>query len=73
MASFRFRSSRWQARVRRLGYSDETRSFLTHQEAARWARVVESEMDQGCYNSPAGAQKTTLGARIKRCIADFPA
>jgi hypothetical protein len=29
MATFRFRSNRWQARVRRLGQPDETRSFLT--------------------------------------------
>ena len=70
MATFRFRSSRWQARVRRLGHPDETRSFLTHLEAERWARSVESEMDQGGYNSPAGAQKTTLGALIKRYIAE---
>ena len=70
MATFRFRINRWQARVRRLGQPDETRSFLTHQEAERWARSVESEMDQGGYNSPAGAQKTTLGALIKRYIAE---
>jgi hypothetical protein len=28
MATFRFRSNRWQARVRQLGRPDETRSFL---------------------------------------------
>jgi hypothetical protein len=70
MATFRFRSNRWQARVRRLGQPDETRSFPTHQEAERWARSVESEMDQGGYTSPAGAQKTTLGALIQRYIAE---
>ena len=70
MATFRFRSNRWQARVRRLGQPDETRSFLTHLEAERWARAVESEMDQGGYNSPAGAQRTTLCALIKRYIAE---
>jgi len=70
MATFRFRSNRWQARVRRLGHPDETRSFLTHQEAERWARSVESELDQGGYTSPAGAQKTTLGALIQRYVAE---
>lgn len=70
MATFRFRSSRWQARVRRLGHPDETRSFLTHQEAERWARSVESELDQGGYTSPAGAQKTTLRALIQRYMAE---
>lgn len=70
MATFRFRSSRWQARVRRLGHPDETRSFLTHQEAERWARSVESEMDQGGYTSPLKAQKTTLADLIQRYVAE---
>ena len=37
MATFRFRSNRWQARVRRQGQPEQTRSFLTHKEAERWA------------------------------------
>lgn len=61
MATFRFRSSRWQARVRRLGHPDETRSFLTHQEAGRWARSVESEMDQGLHQ-PGRRPEKTLGS-----------
>ena len=70
MATFRFRSNRWQARVRRLGQPDETRSFLTHQEAERWARSVESEMDRGSYVSYTEAQKTTLGDLIQRYVAE---
>ena len=70
MATFRFRSNRWQARVRRLGQPDETRSFPTHQEAERWARSVESEMDRGSYVSYTEAQKTTLGALIQRYITE---
>lgn len=70
MATFRFRSNRWQARVRRLGQPDETRSFLTHQEAERWARSVESEMDRGSYVSYTEAQKTTLGDLIQRYMAE---
>tara|TARA_B110000503_G_scaffold72316_1_gene111838 strand:+ start:31 stop:252 length:222 start_codon:yes stop_codon:yes gene_type:complete len=49
MATFRFRSNRWQARVRRQGHPDETRSFLTHKEAERWARTVESGIDHGSF------------------------
>jgi len=70
MASFRFRSNRWQARVRRLGHPDETRSFLTHQEAERWARSVESEMDRGSYVCLSEAQKTTLADLIQRYVAE---
>ena len=39
MATFRFRSNRWQARVRRQGHPEQTRSFLTHKEAEQWARA----------------------------------
>jgi len=69
MATFRFRSSRWQARVRRQGHPDETRSFLTHKEAERWARTVESGIDHGSFISPTQAKKTTLGDLIQRYIA----
>ena len=74
MASFRFRSNSWQARVRRLGYPDEQRSFLTRQHAERWARSVETEMDKGCFSSQTEvqkeAQKTTLRELIERYITD---
>ena len=64
MASFRQRGSKWQARIKRDGFPDQVKSFEAKAEAERWARSVESEMDQGGYNSPAGAQKTTLGALV---------
>ncbi|MFB0914945.1 MAG: site-specific integrase, partial [Burkholderiaceae bacterium] len=70
MATFRFRSSRWQARVRRQGHPDETRSFLTHKEAELWARTVESGIDHGSFISPTQAKKTTLGDLIQRYIAE---
>ena len=70
MATFRFRSNRWQARVRRQGHPDETRSFLTHKEAERWARTVESGIDHGSFISPTQAKKTTLGDLIQRYIAE---
>jgi len=40
MASIRQRSGRWQARVMRTGYEPHARSFLTRQDAERWARSV---------------------------------
>jgi integrase len=70
MATFRFRSNKWQARVRRQGHPDETRSFLTHKEAERWARTVESGIDHGSFISPTQAKKTTLGDLIQRYIAE---
>lgn len=40
MATFRFRSSSWQSRVRRQGHPGQTRSFLTRKKAQRWGRAM---------------------------------
>ncbi len=45
MAFFREHGNRWQARVRRQGYPDVTKSFQGRQDAERWARSLEAEMD----------------------------
>jgi integrase len=66
MASFRFHGNRWQARVRRKGYSDQTKSFLTRQDAERWARNVEVDFDRGTFIDQSAAQSTTFGEIIQR-------
>jgi len=68
MASFRFHGTRWQARVRRKGHADETRSFISRQDAERWARSLETAMDRGSFISSTEAQRTTLGDLIGRYI-----
>ena len=60
MASIRFRNNKWQARVTRKGYHFETRTFLTKQDAERWSRSIESNMDKGSYISTSSAENTTL-------------
>lgn len=70
MASFRYRSDRWQARVRRNGYPDETKSFKTRLEAEKWARSVETDMDRGQFASIDEAQRSTLGDLIKRYLSE---
>ncbi len=47
MASFRQHGRGWQARVRRQGYPDITEVFETRQDAEKWARALESEIDKG--------------------------
>jgi integrase len=66
MASIRFHGDRWQARVRRKGFAVQSRSFLTHADAQRWARSLEIEMDRGTFVSATEANKTTLGDLIER-------
>ena len=68
MASIRFRKNQWQARVRRKGYPDETKSFNSRQDAEKWARSLESEIDKGQFVNISEAQRTTLGDVIARYL-----
>ncbi len=66
MATFRKRGNRWQARIQRRGHQPLTKSFLTRQDAEKWARLSESELERGLYVCPAEAQKTTLADALDR-------
>lgn len=70
MASFRQRGGKWQARVIRDGYPDQTKTFETKADAEKWARSVESEIDKGQFVSVNEAQRTTLGDVIARYLAE---
>lgn len=70
MASYRQRSGKWQARVLRDGYPDQTKTFATKADAEKWARALESEIDKGQFVSVSEAQRTTLGDVIKRYLAE---
>lgn len=45
MASLRRRSGRWQARVSRKGHGVITKTFLSKEDALKWARSVERTLD----------------------------
>ena len=70
MASIRQREGKWQARVRRKSFPDEVRTFPSRQDAERWARSVESEIDKGSYVSRSEAESTTLKEIIERYIVE---
>lgn len=66
MASIRQRGGRWQARVTRRGHLPETKTFDTKEDAAKWARGVESEIDRGVFVSIKEAERTTLADILLR-------
>ena len=66
MATFRKRGERWQVRIQRRGHPPLTKSFLTRQDAEKWARLTESELERGLYICPAEAQRTTLADALDR-------
>jgi integrase len=70
MASIRFRSKKWQARVSRKGEQSLVKTFQTKEDAERWARSIEVEWDQGTYTNIHQAQKTTFGELIERYLRE---
>ena len=70
MASLRQHGKGWQARIRRQGYPDITKSFQIRQDAERWARALEAEIDKGQFVSIDEAQRSTLGDLIGRYLVE---
>jgi integrase len=66
MATIRSRSGTWQARVRRLGFPEESGSFSTKAEAQAWARSLEAAMDRGTYQAAHEARDLLLKEILKR-------
>jgi hypothetical protein len=60
MATFRNRHGKWQASVRRLRQQPISKSFQNKQDAERWARQVEADIDKESYTNVALAERTLL-------------
>ena len=71
MASFRKRSGGWQARIRRKGYTDITKTFSTRYEANTWSREVESSIDKGSFASSIEAENTSLSELLIRYLNEI--
>lgn len=72
MAAFEQRASGWwQAKIRRKGQPDQSKTFEKKDDAERWARDVESKMDKGVFADRNEAENTTLGELIDRFIKEF--
>jgi integrase len=70
MASIRNRNGKWQARITRKGEQPLAKSFQSKQDAEKWARQLESEMDKGSYTNLVLAERTTFGEVIERYIQE---
>ncbi|CAB3796918.1 hypothetical protein LMG28614_04471 [Paraburkholderia ultramafica] len=67
MATFTKRGDlQWQAKVRRKGYPQESKTFDTKADAEKWARSIEREMDRGRFVSSAEAESTTFTEALDR-------
>ncbi|KGD95694.1 site-specific integrase [Rhizobium sp. YS-1r] len=67
MASIRKLRGRWQAQVRRRGMKPRCKSFDTKQEAEKWARDLEAQVDRfGAAPDTRILETTTLGQLLER-------
>jgi integrase len=70
MATLRNRNGKWQARVVRKGHAPLAKTFQAKQDAERWVRQIESEMDKGSFMSPALAERTTFKEVVERYMKE---
>lgn len=69
MASIRFRGDKWQCRIQRQGFPEISKSFIAREDAVKWARGIERQMDLGEF-SVAIEDGTTLGDLLDRYIKE---
>ena len=66
MATFVKRGRRWQAKVRKEGWPQQSKIFSSRAEAVDWAAVIESEMARGIFVSRSESEATSLSAALDR-------
>ena len=71
MASLQRKNDRWQARVRRIGHTPRTKSFINRADALRWIRQTEQELDRSALAyDPASLERTTVADLLRRYVQD---
>ncbi len=71
MASINKRGEyQWEAQVRRQGYPNQSKTFVSKAEAQAWASTVESEMARGIFVRRSESERTTLEALILRYLSE---
>lgn len=66
MSAITKRSTGYQAEVRRKGFPTVSKTFSNRKDAEVWSRIIESEMDRGCFIDRTEAERTTLGDILER-------
>lgn len=56
----------WRARVRVKGYPDQSRTFMYREDAEKWARATERELETSGFVDRREAEKTTLRDVLER-------
>lgn len=60
----------WRARVRVKGYPDQSRTFMYREDAEKWARATERELETAGFVDRREAEKTTLRTVLGRYLEE---
>lgn len=63
-------NGKWQAKIRRKGWPDQSKAFQTLEAAQQWSRAIEREMDIGAFINRNDAEKTTFSDASARYAND---
>ena len=61
----------WHVQIRRKGYPSQTKTFMYREDAEKWARSTERDMDAGMFTSAGDAERNTLHDLIKAFKSEF--
>jgi len=61
----------WHVQIRRKGFPSQTKTFMYREDAEKWARATERDMDAGVFTSASDAERTTLRDLINDFKAEF--
>jgi len=70
VATLRRRNGQWQVQVRRRGFDPVSKTFQTRQDAAGWARQIESEMDRNVFVPRKAAESATVKTLTDRYLEE---
>jgi len=56
----------WQAKVRKQGFPNQSRTFMYKEDAEKWVRAVERELETSGFVDRREAEKNTLGDVLRR-------
>jgi len=57
MATFRRRMGKWEVRVRRYNNKTISKTFIQKEDAHKWARETETQIEKGLYEDLSQAAK----------------
>ncbi|MFA7496278.1 MAG: site-specific integrase [Acidithiobacillus sp.] len=60
----------WQARIRRRGFPELTKTFRTQEDAEAWHNKTLSEMQRGLWRDSTEAEHTSLGEALERYLKE---